>query len=468
MPSSRNFVVGAFVVSGLLLFAVGLFMIGNRRKLFSDSFEIYAEFAQLGGLQNGATVRVAGMDAGEVLDIRVPPNPQSKFRVKMRVLEKLHPVVRKDSVATIQTEGVLGNKFLKIDPGTAQAPEAPSGSTLSGREPFDFADLLQQVRESVERIRGQADDVFVSIAKTSKDADELISSVSDEVQDVASSGKKISEDISVIVRGIRAGRGTVGRIFNDENLADNASKTIRDFQQTSQNLRQTSQSFSEIVSEFQDRQILEDLEEAVRNVRSVTAQGKEAIEKFQAKEGKGEAVTAELRRTVSNAREAMSDMAENMEALKHNWFFRGFFKDRGFYDLDNVTVEEYRQGKFLKKKLRHRVCVEAAQLFTETPTGSEELSDQGKERLDAAMGELIQYPRNSPIVVEGYAGKGTPEEQYLRSYDRAANARQYLVEKFHLNPNYVGIMPMGAVTANDASGQHSEGICLVLFYDKSD
>jgi phospholipid/cholesterol/gamma-HCH transport system substrate-binding protein len=468
MPSSRNFVVGAFVIFGLLLFAVGLFMIGDRRKLFSESFEIYAEFAQLGGLQNGATVRVAGMDAGEVLDIRVPPYPQSKFRVKMRVLEKLHPVVRKDSVATIQTEGILGNKFLKIDPGTSQAPEAPSGSTLSGREPFDFSDLLQQVRESVERVRGQADDVFVSIAKTSKDADELISSISDEVQDVASSGKKISEDISVIVHRIRAGHGTVGRIFNDENLADNASKTIRDFQQTSHNLRQTSQSFSEIVSEFQGRQILQDLQETVRNVRSVTAQGKEAIAKFQAKEGRGEAVTAELRRTVSNAREAMSDMAENMEALKHNWFFRGFFKDRGFYDLDTITVEEYRQGKFLKNKLRHRVCVEAAQLFTEVPPASEELSDQGKERLDAAMGELIRYPRNSPIVVEGYAGKGTPEEQYLRSYERAANAREYLVEKFHLNPNYVGIMPMSAVMTKDTSGQQSEGICLVLFYDKSD
>jgi len=371
MPASRNFVVGAFVILGLLLFAVGLFMIGDRRKLFSESFEIYSEFAQLGGLQNGATVRVAGMDAGEVLEIRVPPSPQSKFRVKLRVLEKLHPVVRKDSVATIQTEGVLGNKFMKIDPGSAQAPEAASGSTIPGREPFDFADLLQQVRESVERVRVQADDVFVSIAKTSKDADELISSISDEVQDVAASGKKISGDISVIVRGIRAGRGTVGRIFNDEALADNASQTIQNFQQTSHNLRQTSQSFSEIVSDFQDRQILENIEEAVKNVRSVTAQAKEAIAKFQAKEGKGEAVTADLRRTITNAREAMSDMAAKIEGLKHNRFFRGVFKDRGFYDLDNITVEEYRQGKFLKNKLRHRVRLDAAQLFTGAPPGSD-------------------------------------------------------------------------------------------------
>src|SRR5262249_31148092 len=102
MMSSRNFAVGAFVIGGVLVFAIGLFMIGDRRKMFSHNFEIHAEFAQLGGLQNGAKVRVGGMDAGEVLDIEVPATPASKFRVKMRVLQKLHPVVRVDSVATIQ------------------------------------------------------------------------------------------------------------------------------------------------------------------------------------------------------------------------------------------------------------------------------------------------------------------------------------------------------------------------------
>ena len=152
MPSSRNFVVGLFLIVGILLFAVGLFMIGDRRKLFSKDFEIYAEFKELGGLQDGANVKVGGMDAGEVIEIDVPPQPQSKFRVKMRVLETLHPVVRTDSVATIQTEGVLGNKFMKIDQGTPLAPPAPPGSTIPSREPFDFADLMQQIRDTVDEV----------------------------------------------------------------------------------------------------------------------------------------------------------------------------------------------------------------------------------------------------------------------------------------------------------------------------
>ena len=204
MPSSKNFVVGLFLIVGVLLFAVGLFMIGDRRKLFSKDFEVIAEFKELGGLQNGANVKVGGMDAGEVIDIEVPPQPQSKFRVKMRVVEKLHPVVRTDSVATIQTEGVLGNKFMKIDQGTPLAPAAPPGSTIPSREPFDFADLMQQIRDTVDEVRGKMDGVFASISTTSENANDLIKSVRGDVENIISTSKKVSDDVQAITAGVRA------------------------------------------------------------------------------------------------------------------------------------------------------------------------------------------------------------------------------------------------------------------------
>src|SRR5688572_4088030 len=94
--------VGAFVIAGLLLFAVGLFFIGDRRMLFTDTMEIYAEFASIAALDTGGKVRVAGMDAGEVEEIRVPTGPSGKFRVKMRVRKDLLPLLRLDSVASIQ------------------------------------------------------------------------------------------------------------------------------------------------------------------------------------------------------------------------------------------------------------------------------------------------------------------------------------------------------------------------------
>src|SRR3990172_4976590 len=192
MPSSRNFAVGLFLIVGILLFAVGLFMIGDRRKLFSQDFELYAEFKELSGLQNGADVKVGGMAAGEVIDIEVPPQPQSKFRVKMRIVEKLHPVVRTDSIATIQTEGVLGNKFLKIDQGTPQAQAAPPGSTIPSREPFDFADLLQQIRDTVEDVQGKMGGVFASISTTSDNANALVQSVRGDIENIISTSKEVT------------------------------------------------------------------------------------------------------------------------------------------------------------------------------------------------------------------------------------------------------------------------------------
>ena len=451
MPSSRNFVVGLFLIVGILLFAVGLFMIGDRRKLFSKDFEIIAEFKELGGLQNGANVKVGGMDAGEVIDIEVPPQPQSKFRVKMRVVEKLHPVVRTDSVATIQTEGVLGNKFMKIDQGTPQAPAAPPGSTIPSREPFDFADLMQQIRDTVDEVKGKMDGVFASISTTSENANDLIQSVRGDVENIISTSKKVSDDVQVITAGVRAGRGTVGRLFNDEKVADSASRAFRDFEKAAGNTREISQQFTHILSDFQERKILQEMEQTVKNVRQLTGQAKDAITDFQAKGGKGESLTGDLSRTISNAREAMSDLAENMEALKRSFFFRGFFKKRGFYDLDNVTVAEYREGKFAKRQIEGNKpgSMKPTSSLT-SPDGSEDTVGSREEAASTQSWRSLQrYPRNSAIIVEGYSGKGLPGEQLLLSTDRALKVREYLVKKFHLDPNYVGTMPMGAVASKD-------------------
>src|SRR5207342_528334 len=117
MPNIRLAAVGAFVVGGVLLFSVGLFLIGSRRMLFSDTFQVYAEFAQIAALDKGAKVRVSGMDAGEVQAIIVPASPAGRFRVQMRVRSDLHQLIRLDSVASIQNDGLVGNKFVQIDSG---------------------------------------------------------------------------------------------------------------------------------------------------------------------------------------------------------------------------------------------------------------------------------------------------------------------------------------------------------------
>src|SRR5918999_1372015 len=135
MVSFRLVGAGAFVVIGLALFTIGLFMIGERRMLFEDRFVVYTEFAKMGQLEMGAFARVAGMDAGEVTDIEIPASPARKFRVKMELREDLHPLVRTDSVATSQMGGVVGGIFLSVGAGGERAPPVPEGGTIPSREP---------------------------------------------------------------------------------------------------------------------------------------------------------------------------------------------------------------------------------------------------------------------------------------------------------------------------------------------
>src|SRR2546421_11459129 len=134
IPRARAIGVGAFVVGGLLLFSVGLFLIGDRRMFFNKTFEVRSQFSRISGLQTGAKVRVAGLDAGEVTEIHVPVGPSAKFVVVMKVREDVRPIIRTDSVASIQNDGLVGNKFVQIEAGTDAAPAGAGKGTPPGEK----------------------------------------------------------------------------------------------------------------------------------------------------------------------------------------------------------------------------------------------------------------------------------------------------------------------------------------------
>src|SRR5260370_17890282 len=126
MRDPHSFAIRTFVNGGRMLFAGGLFFTGKRHNLFKRNFEVYTEFDRLNGLQKGAKVRVSGMDAGEVLEAEVPNRPDGRFRVRVRIRQDFHVLVRRDSVATIRTPGLAGSSFMGIEKGTQDAPESGS------------------------------------------------------------------------------------------------------------------------------------------------------------------------------------------------------------------------------------------------------------------------------------------------------------------------------------------------------
>ena len=437
--------VGAFVVGGVLLFAVGLFLIGDRRMLFDRSVEIYTEFANIAGLEDGGSVRVGGMDAGEVASIHVPANPSARFRVKLRVREDFHQLLRVDSVASIQTDGLVGNKFIQIEPGTDQAQLVPPLGTIPSREAFELSEMMQRMSDTVDLIRTSIvdlksglDGALASVTDTANEAQDLMTDIGAEAREIMASTQKVTRDLTVIVASVREGKGTVGKLLTDDALYSSVKK------------------------------ISADAEKAVASLREASEQAKAAVSDFRGENGPLKGVTGDFQQTLASARDAMQDLEENTEALKHSFLFRGYFNRRGYFDLDELSVDQYRQGILETRERRAlRIWVRAAVLFETDVKGSERLSADGQARLDSAMSQFIRYPRNSPFVVEGYAPGPTNDERFLTSRRRCQLVRDYLVGKFALDPAFVASMPMGQESSGSPDGNHWDGVALALFVPTS-
>src|ERR1700738_1178418 len=109
---SKEFRLGVFIVGTLLALAAGVFLIGGKQMLFSTTYTVKAEFANVAGLDKAAEVRVGGIREGTVKRINLPHRPDGKVTVVMRLDSKTHDIVKKDSVAAIKSEGVLGGKYV--------------------------------------------------------------------------------------------------------------------------------------------------------------------------------------------------------------------------------------------------------------------------------------------------------------------------------------------------------------------
>lgn len=443
MLSSKVVGAGAFVLIGVLLFTVALFMIGERRSLFERRFPVYTEFARVGQLEIGASVRISGLDAGEVRDIDVPRTPSGKFRVRMLVRNDLHGLVRTDSIATTETEGLVGAEFINITGGSDRAPLVPENGTIASREPVQVSDLLQQasdtmtlVNETVKALSGDAETAVHEVALTAQDTHALVQTLSPDLTQMARNAVKISADTQQVVANINEGTGTIGRLINDDTLYNRANETMAQAQDTMTNFKQ------------------------------VSDEARRAIADFRSPDGPAMGLMADMRATVLQAREATTDLADDMEALKHNFFLRGFFKDRGYYDLDAISPSEYRNGVLENgKRKAMRIWLGAGVLFGPGTDGLEALTPEGRARLDSAMATYLKYVPTNPIVVEGYSTQGTLGDRFRQGRQRAAMVRAYLLGRYDLRPQQTGYIALEEAK-DSPSGNRWDGVAITLFLDR--
>lgn len=451
MNSAKVAGAGAFVVVGALLFTVALFMIGERRMLFQKRYFIYTEFAKLGQLESGAVVRVAGLDAGEVTEIRIPSRPSEKFRVKMEVRDDLRQLVRTDSEATTQTEGLVGAIFVNVSAGTDGAAVVPEGGTVRGQEPFQISDLLAQasasvalVTDTVEALRGDAERAVKQIALTAEDSHAMIEDIRPDITAIARNGNQIATQTREILTSINDGKGTIGKLVNDDGLY----REVR-----------------EIAS--QAREIAVQAQAVMANVRDVSADAKKAIADFRSPAGPTQGLMQDVRMTLSHTREATADLADNMEALKRNFLVRGFFSRRGYFDLNTISPADYQKGVLENgKRKAMRIWLSNAVLFETREDGKEVLTADGKARVDSAMATYLRYLPANPLVIEGYATTGGIADRFERSRARAAAVRDYVMNRYELMPQHTGFIALADEAPGSPSGNRWDGVSVTLFLDR--
>lgn len=333
-----NAKLGIFIFLGSTLLVILIFLLGNKDQLFTSTFTIKAYFKNTEGLRNGASVRFGGIDIGAVKSIKIIADTTGRVEVSMRVKEDVKRFIKKDSRASIETEGLVGNKVVMISMGTPNADEIMEGGTILSKEPLSFSDIVY------------------------------------ETQGIMAYTKEMTKNLSEIVYKVNQGEGTIGRILNDDELykaATNLTNTA------DKNLNSITSDMREVLALFDN--LGKGVEDVVANVNKIVgrvdtvlagvSEGKGLLGSLVSEKGKeGKTLNQILDNLVvvtEEAKTSASRLAENMEALKHNWLFKSYFEERGYWDkeefenqLDEKILELNDKIKLLDEKIQELKSIE--------------------------------------------------------------------------------------------------------------
>ena len=453
---NHNVLVGLFITVAVALFGAGLFLIGNQHRAFGHHAVFYTNFQNVDGLAKGAKVTVDGMDAGEVESVQIPSSPAQEFRLTMKVDDRLRGLIRENSLVTVETEGIVGDKFLLIHDGTEGASEAPAGSTLQSKEPFEMSKLLEQAQGIMKQTGTTINEMQITMNDVRSHLDTTLETATSTIRNV-----------NGVVQDVRSGKGSVGMLLEDEATAADVRQSITNIRQTTAQLNETSARIGSILADVQSRQLVGKMDDtltsaksATRNLDQSTRQINTTLESAFAQNQYGEDAGANIRQSLTNVNQATGNLADDTEALKHNFLFRGFFRHRGYDDLDDLPVEQYLAGQIFNGLRENRQWIPADSLFTTNSDGEEVLSDQGRHNIDMAIGQLNEI-YGQPLIIEGYSASSVASDQLIRSRRRATLVRTYLQLRFHLLPKNTGIVVLKSTPPENTGKITFDGVSLV-------
>jgi len=288
---SQNFKVrlGLFIVGGLAIFVIAIFFIGKQQNLFNPVFRVTTNFYNVSGLQVGNSIRFSGINVGTVDNIRIIND--STVQVDMLIRRNVQQFIKADSEAGISSEGIIGDRVIMITQGSYEAPMARDGQHISSIEPIETDAIMASLQTS------------------------------------AVSAEVITKQLAEIMTNINSGEGALGRLVQDSTIAENINQTIANFKKSSEGLDETIEITKVNVFEF-----MEKLQLTVATTETATVALGEIMVKINSGEGtlgmliQDTTLAGNFNQTLINLEQSSEKLDENMEALKHNIFFRRYFR----------------------------------------------------------------------------------------------------------------------------------------------
>ncbi|MBU1095006.1 MAG: hypothetical protein CVV23_15260 [Ignavibacteriae bacterium HGW-Ignavibacteriae-2] len=296
--------LGLFIFIGTVFIVLSIFLIGNKESLFVSSININSTFGRVEGLRTGAPVRLSGLTIGSVSSVTLSGDTSGSVIVSMNIDNEVRHFIRLDSKASIETEGLVGKKIVSISPGSKDLETVKDGSFIASKEPMNISEVI------------------------------------DETTLILTYVKDITKDFSGVVSKINAGQGTIGKLVNDDQLY---KSTVNITQTADTSLTKISKRMDEVAGFLVD--IAGGASTIFNNIDTVIANVKFLITNVQKGEGvlgalmvdrssydSIKTVIKNLALTTESTLEGARSFSENMEALKHNWLFKSYFEERGYWD----------------------------------------------------------------------------------------------------------------------------------------
>jgi phospholipid/cholesterol/gamma-HCH transport system substrate-binding protein len=270
-----------------------------------------------------------------------------------------------------------------------------------------------------------------------------------------------------VLVGLKQGKGPAGMLLRDETMAAQIRETMTNVQSATSTLNQTATRVNGIVGEIQEKQLPQKIDETMNQIRSASAEANSTIQQVHKSLNEalgpdinGVSAGQNISQALMNADEVTENMSEDTEAIKHNFFFKKFFSNRGYYSLSSISPDDYRRNKLFTNAHGHRSWLSAGALFQPGAHGTEEISPAGRRAIDAAIASYGDAVFQHVVVIEGYSDADVPADQLARSYNRAFLVRTYLEARFPFVAKNLGGMPLSSTPPPGLGHDRWSGVCV--------